>query len=36
MPPTLIPFNIISICYPEKEEQPKDKWNKENVHYDSF
>lgn len=36
MPPTLIPFNIISIGYPEKEEQPKDKWNKENVHYDSF
>ena len=36
MPQSLIPFNIISIGYPEKSEQPKDKWNKDNVHYGKF
>ena len=33
IPNELIPFNIISIGYPEKEEQPKNKWNQENIIY---
>lgn len=33
LPKNLTPFNIISIGYPEKDEQPKDKWNKNNIIY---
>lgn len=33
LPNNLIPFNIISIGYPEKENQPKNKWNKDNIIY---
>ena len=33
LPDSVIPLNIITMGYPAAENQPKDKWNPENVHY---
>lgn len=36
LPDNIIPFNIISLGYPDGTDKPKDKWNKDNVHYNGF
>ena len=33
LPGGIIPLNIITMGYPAGEQQPKDKWKPENVHY---
>ena len=35
-PKNVIPFNIISIGYPDGSEKPKDKWNVKNIHYEKY
>ncbi|MDO4335580.1 MAG: nitroreductase family protein [Bacteroidales bacterium] len=36
LPSYIIPLNIISMGYPAGENQPKDKWNPDNVHYQQW
>jgi len=36
LPQTVIPLNVIPIGYPERDEQPKDKWNKDAVHWNNW
>lgn len=36
LPPNIIPLNVISIGYPTGEEKPKDKFNKEYIHWESW
>lgn len=36
LPDNIIPFNIISLGYPDGTDKPKDKWNENNIHYNGF
>lgn len=36
LPENIIPFNIISLGYPDNTDKPKDKWNENNIHYNEF
>lgn len=36
LPSTLIPLNIIVIGYPQKKQEPKDKWKPENISYNRY
>ncbi len=36
LPEHLIPLNIIPIGYPDGSDQPKDKWQPDNVHIESY
>lgn len=36
LPDNVIPLNIISIGYPTGKDQPKDKWNKDFIHYEKY
>lgn len=36
LPSHIIPFNLIPIGYPKGDPQPKDKYNKDNVHYNAW
>ena len=36
IPPTIIPFSVIPIGHPSGEEQPKDKFRLENVHWEKW
>ena len=36
LPDNIIPFNIISIGYPDGSDQPKDKWKPENIHWEKY
>lgn len=36
LPSTIIPLNIIPMGYPAGEQQPKDKWKPENIHYQKW
>ena len=36
LPKDVIPFNIISIGYPDGSDKPKDKWNIKNIHYEKY
>lgn len=36
LPDNLVPFNLIPIGYPEKEQTPIDKWHPERVHLNRF
>lgn len=33
MPPTVLPFCCIPVGHPAGDDQPKDKWKPENIHY---
>lgn len=35
LPDHIIPLNLIPIGYPKGEPQPKDKYNKDNIHYNN-
>jgi len=36
LPPTVVPYAVVPIGYPSGDNQPKDKWNPERVHYDRW
>jgi len=36
LPNNLIPLNVIPIGHPTGEDQPKDKWKPENLHWNNF
>lgn len=36
LPDNVKPFSIIPVGYPDGDNQPKDKWKPENVHYDRW
>ena len=36
LPDHLIPLNVIAIGYPDKPHAPKDKWNPDNVHFNTY
>lgn len=36
LPDNLIPLNVIPIGHPTGEDQPKDKWKPENLHWNNF
>lgn len=36
LPENIIPLDIVTMGYPAGENQPKDKWNPENVHYNKW
>jgi nitroreductase len=36
LPDNMIPLNVIQIGYPEGEVKPTNKWNPDNVSYDTF
>lgn len=36
LPDNIVPFNIISLGYPDNTDNPKDKWNENNIHYNEF
>jgi nitroreductase len=36
LPQTVVPLNAIPIGYPERDEQPKDKWNKDALHWNNW
>lgn len=36
LPEHIIPFCVIPLGYPSQENQPKDKWNPENVHWNRW
>jgi nitroreductase len=36
LPEHIIPFCVIPLGYPSQENQPKDKWNPENVHWNKW
>ena len=33
MPDTVLPYCAVAVGYPANEEQPKDKWRPERIHY---
>jgi len=33
LPETVVPYSVVPIGYPSGDNQPKDKWNPEKVHY---
>ncbi|MEG1998961.1 MAG: nitroreductase family protein, partial [Bacteroidales bacterium] len=33
LPENIIPLNVIPVGYPKDNPMPKDKWKKENIHY---
>ncbi|MBR1851426.1 MAG: nitroreductase family protein [Bacteroidales bacterium] len=36
LPPTVVPYAVVSIGYPSAENQPKDKWDPARVHYERW
>ena len=36
LPEHILPLNVIPIGYPATNEQPKDKWNPENLHWEKW
>lgn len=36
IPAHVIPLNVIPVGYPKGDEQPKDKWKKENLHWNLY
>ena len=36
LPENIIAFNIISIGYPAGKDKPKNKWNKDYIHYEKY
>ena len=36
IPENIMPYAIVPIGYPAGEDQPKDKWKPEKIHYNSF
>ena len=36
LPDDIIPFSLIPIGHPKGDPQPKDKYNKENIHYNKY
>ena len=36
LPQTVMPLNVIPIGYPERDEQPKDKWNENAIHWNRW
>ena len=36
LPDHIVPFNVIPIGHPKGEPQPKDKYNKDNIHYNGW
>src|SRR5574344_435925 len=36
MPENIVPLNVIPIGYPAENPAPKDKWNQESVHYETW
>jgi hypothetical protein len=36
LPDNMIPLNVIQIGYPDGEVKPTNKWNPDNVSYDTF
>lgn len=36
LPEHIVPLNTIVIGYPDRENKPKDKWNPENISYNTF
>ena len=36
IPETAIPLDIITMGYPDQNPEPKDKWNPDNVHYQTW
>ena len=33
MPDTVLPYCAVAVGYPANDEQPKDKWKPERIHY---
>jgi nitroreductase len=36
LPPTVVPYAIVPIGYPDGTTQPKDKWDESRIHYDRW
>lgn len=36
LPDNIIPLNVIAMGYPDEQNQPKDKWKPENIHYQKW
>ncbi|MDO4159269.1 MAG: nitroreductase family protein [Prevotellaceae bacterium] len=36
LPENIVPLNVIPIGYPDEKPDPKDKWNEENVHFETW
>ena len=36
LPEYIVPFNLIPIGYPQRNEEPKDKFKQENIHYNQW
>lgn len=36
LPENIVPLNVIPIGYPAESPEPKDKWNEDNVHYETW
>ena len=36
LPGNIVPYSIVPVGYPAGDEQPKDKWNPERIHYNRW
>ena len=36
LPENVEPFAVVPVGYPAGDDQPKDKWKPENIHYDRW